>query len=149
MAIWSLYTSDALTPCLYQILLEKDKGDKDPWYDFMLSNIFAGLYYADRQLNRFNAIGIMPKEYISRDYYALQTMLEQIPRGNLMQSCKTLQDQGFWNSLPPDEKDLKSLMFTLALDPDISVKNKERAAKSFSSGNSTSMYCEFAQNFEK
>ena len=83
MLIWNLYTTGNLTPCLYRILLEKDKGNKDPWYDFMVSNIFYGLYYADRNLDRFNAIGITPKEYISRDYYALQTLFEQIPRESL------------------------------------------------------------------
>ena len=149
MLMWNLYSSVNLTPCLYRILLLKDKGNTDPWYDFMLSNIFAGLYYSDRELNRFNAIGVTPKEYISRDYYSLQTLLEQMPRESLMESCKILRDEGFWKTLSPAEKDLRTLVFTLALDPDSSDKNKARAAHLFSEGNSNSMYCEFAQNFEK
>ncbi len=149
MLLWNLYSSVSLTPCLYRILLIKDKGNTDTWYDFMLSNIFAGLYYSDRMLNRFNAIGVMQKEYISKEYYALQTLLEQIPRENLVQTCKILQDEGFWKYLPPAEKDMKTFVFTLALDPDSSDKNKARAARLFSSGNANSMYCEFAQNFEK
>ena len=149
MLLWNLYSSVSLTPCLYRILLIKDKGNTDTWYDFMLSNIFAGLYYSDRMLNRFNAIGVMQKEYISKEYYALQTLLEQIPRENHVQSCKILQDEGFWKKLPPAEKDMKTFVFTLALDPDSSDKNKARAARLFSSGNANSMYCEFAQNFEK
>ncbi|HXB94787.1 MAG TPA: M48 family metalloprotease [Puia sp.] len=149
MLMWNLYSSVNLTPCLYRILLLKDKGNKDPWYDFMLSNIFAGLYYSDRELNRFNAIGVTPKEYISRDYYSLQTLLEQMPRESLMESCKILRDEGFWKTLSPAEKDLRTFVFTLALDPDSSDKNKSRAAHLFSEGNSNSMYCEFAQNFEK
>lgn len=149
MLLWNLYSSVNLTPCLYRILLLKDKGDKDPWYDFMLSNIFAGLYYSDRELNRFNAIGVTPKEYISKDYYALQNVLEQMPRENLMESCKILRDEGFWKTLSPAEKDMRTLVFTLALDPDNSDKNKAHAAHLFSDGNSTSMYCEFAQSFEK
>jgi hypothetical protein len=44
---------------------------------------------------------------------------------------------------------MKTFVFTLALDPDSSDKNKARAARLFSSGNANSMYCEFAQNFEK
>jgi hypothetical protein len=147
--LWNLYSSVNLTPCLYRILLLKDQGSTDPWYDFMLSNIFAGLYYSDRELNRFNAIGVTPKEYISKDYYALQTLLEQMPRESLQQSCKILHDEGFWRTLSPAEKDLRTLVFTLALDPDNSDKNKARAAHLFSEGNATSMYCEFAQNFEK
>ena len=149
MLLWNLYSSVSLTPCLYRILQIKDHGNTDTWYDFMLSNIFAGLYYSDRMLNRFNAIGVIPKEYISKDYYALQTLLEQMPRESLMQTCRILQDEGFWRNMPGAEKDLKALVFTLALDPDSSDRNKARAAHVFASGNANSMYCEFAQNFEK
>ena len=149
MLVWNLYSSENLTPCLYRILQIKDKGNTDTWYDFMLCNVFAGLYYSDRMLNRFNAIGVIQKEYISRDYYALQTLLEQIPRESLMQTCRILQDEGFWRNLPEPEKDLKALVFTLALDPDTSDRNKARAAHVFFTGNANSMYCEFAQNFEK
>ena len=149
MLLWNLYSSISLTPCLYRILLLKDKGNTDPWYDFMLSNIFAGLYYSDRELNRFNAIGVIQKEYISRDYYALQNVLEQMPRENLMETCKILRDEGFWKTLSPAERDMRTLVYTLALDPDNSDKNKARAARLFSDGNKTSMYCEFAENFEK
>ena len=149
MLLWNMYSGVTLTPCLYRILLIKDKGNTDLWYDFMLSNIFAGLYYSDRMLNRFNAIGVVPKEVISKDYYALQTLLEQIPRDNLKQACQTLQEGGFWKNMAPTEKDLKSFVFTLALDPDSSDKNKTRAAHLFSDGNANSMYNELAQNFEK
>jgi Peptidase family M48 len=149
MLLWNLYSSVSLTPCLYRILQIKDRGNTDTWYDFMLSNIFAGLYYSDRMLNRFNAIGVIPKEYISRDYYSLQTLLEQMPRESLMQTCRILQDEGFWHNLPEPEKNLKALVFTLALDPDSSDRNKAHAAHVFFTGNSNSMYCEFAQNFEK
>ena len=149
MLLWNLYSSVSLTPCLYRILQIKDRGNTDTWYDFMLSNIFAGLYYSDRMLNRFNAIGVIPKEYISRDYYSLQTLLEQMPRESLMQTCRILQDEGFWHNLPEPEKDLKAFVFTLALDPDSSDRNKARAAHVFFTGNSNSMYCEFAQNFQK
>jgi hypothetical protein len=149
MLIWNLYSSVDLTPCLYRILLEKDKGNKDPWYDFMVSNIFYGLFYSDRQLNRFNAIGIMPKEYISRDYYALQTTLEQMPRETLRQYCETFRTEAFWTSLPGPEKGLKELLYTLALDPDDSERNKAKAAHTFASDNNSSMYYEFASNFEK
>ncbi|MBS1564509.1 MAG: M48 family metalloprotease, partial [Bacteroidetes bacterium] len=82
MQLWNMYNNGSLTPCLYRILLEKDKGNTDAWYDFMVSNIINGLYYADKELHRFGAIGVIPKEYISRSYYELQTMLEQIPREN-------------------------------------------------------------------
>ena len=149
MMIWNLYASANLTPCLYRIMLEKDKGNKDPWYDFMVSNIFYCLFYSDRQLNRFNAIGIIPKEYISRDYYSLQTLLEQMPRDNLKGYCQTFRTEAFWNSLPGAERGLKDLLYTLALDPDDSDRNKNKAARAFASDNAGSMYCEFSENFEK
>src|SRR5580658_1965476 len=150
MLIWNIYTSGALTPCLYRILLQKDKGAKDPWYDFMISNIFYGLYYADRQLNRFNAIGIIPKEYISRDYYALQTLLEQIPRDNLRQSCETFGKEPFWTSLPGPERNFKDLMNIMTLDTeDLNQKQLAKAAHDFTTGNANSMYCEFADEIQK
>jgi hypothetical protein len=130
-------------------LLEKDKGNTDEWYDFMIHNIITGLYYADRQLNRFNAVGVVQKEYISKNYYELQNMLEQIPREQLEQYCKVFQNAGFWKSMPSGEKALKGFMYTLALDPDNSDKNKSQAAKAFTADNANSMYCEFARIFVK
>jgi len=132
---------------LYRILLEKDKGDVDPWYDFMLHNVVAGLYYSDKQLNRFNAIGIIPKEYISKDYYELQNMLEQIPKPSLEQYFSSIQKLDFWSSMPGDAKALKSLMFSLNTAEDDS--KKETAAKNFIANNTASMYCEFADHFKK
>jgi hypothetical protein len=149
MMLWSMYQNQTLTPCLYRVLMEKDKANTDEWYDFMLSNIFSGLYYSDKELHRFNAIGVTPKEYISKDYYDLQNMLEQMPRESLEQYCKTLQNSSFWKDMPPAERALKSLFYALTLDPDNSDKNKARAAKEFTSNNAASMYCEFAGNFEK
>lgn len=149
MLIWNMYSNMSLTPCLYRILLEKDKGNVDEWYDFMLHNVITGLFYADRELRRFNAIGVTPKEYISKDYYELQNMLEQIPREQLEQYCKVIQNAGFWKSMSPTEKALKNFMYTLALDPDNTDKNKARAAKEFTAGNGSSMYCELTTLFDK
>ena len=149
MLIWNMYSNMSLTPCLYRILLEKDKGNTDEWYDFMFNNIISGLYYSDRELHRFNAIGVVQKEYISKDYYELQTMLEQIPREQLEQYCKSFQNAGFWNSMPASEKALKNLLSTLALDPDMSENNRSKAAREFSVSNANSMYYEFARIFEK
>jgi len=149
MQIWNMYNNGNLTPCLYRILLEKDKGNADAWYDFMVSNIISGLYYADKELHRFGAIGVIPKEYISKDYYELQNMLEQIPRESLELYCKEFQNAGFWKSMPVAERNLKGFMYTLALDPDNSDRNRAKAAKEFTAGNAGSMYCEFTGNFEK
>ncbi|MCS3796353.1 M48 family metalloprotease [Niastella sp. OAS944] len=149
MLIWNMYSNMSLTPCLYRILLEKDKGNTDAWYDFMFNNIISGLYYSDRELHRFNAIGVIQKEYISKDYYELQTMFEQIPREQLEQLCKQFHNAGFWQNMPSSEKALKSFLYTLALDPDNSTTKKSQAAKAFTTDNANSMYYELAKNFEK
>jgi hypothetical protein len=149
MLIWNMYNSTNVTACLYRILLIKDQGNTDPWYDFMVSNVFTALLFADHKLARFNAIGVMPKEYISKDYYGLQTMLEQMPRESLTAWTQSLQGQGFWKTLPQPEKELKPLFYAIALDPEDSDKNRKQAAKAFFAENGNSMYCEFAHVFEK
>lgn len=149
MLIWNMYDNMNLTACLYRVFLEKDRGNTDPWYDFMAHNIFAGLNYSNKQLNRFNAIGIKPKEYISKNYYELQTMLEQIPAENLEQLYKASASQNFWANLSTELKGLKMLMATLNFESDDSDKKKSNAAKEFISNNPFSMYCEFADHFIK
>jgi hypothetical protein len=149
MLIWNIYSNMDLTACLYRILQEKDKGNVDVWYDFMMYNVFAGLCFNDRELHRFNAIGITPKEYISKDYYQLQNMLEQMPKESLQQYFTALQNADFWKRAPADEKALKSIMYTLAIDPNNSDKNRWNEADDFIKNNSTSMYREFAERFKK
>lgn len=147
--IWNMFDNQAFTPCLYRILLEKDKGNKDEWYDFMIHNIISGLFYADKQLNRFNAIGVTQKEYISKEYYELQTMLEQVPRENLEQICKQLQNAFFWQKMNNDSKSIKALFNAMNFDAEATERSRERMAKAFIESNPSSMYCEFAEHFKK
>ena len=147
MLLWGMYQSKSLTSCLYRVLMEKDKGNADEWYDFMMSNIFSGLYHADKELHRFNAIRVTPKEYISKEYYEVQNMLEQMPRESLELYCKTLQNGAFWKDMSPAEQALKNLFYVLTLAPDGSEKNAAKVAKDFMANNSGSMYCEFADSF--
>ena len=150
MLIWNLFDGQNLTPCLYRVLQQKDKGDTDEWYDMMIYNIFSGLYFSDKQLSRFNAIGVTQKEYISKDYYALQTVLEQMPRETLEDYCKRLSNAGFWQDMTPDAKAFKSLFNALNFSTDADEsKHREDAAKLFTSNNASSMYCEFADHFKK
>jgi hypothetical protein len=149
MLIWNMFDDMTLTACLYRIFQEKDKDNSDEWYDFMVYNIFAGLYYQDKDLHRFNAIGIKPKEYISKEYYQLQTMLEQTPTDNLRQYCNALQQAAFWSDRPGDEKAMKDFLAALLATGDNAEKARRNSAKAFISGNSTSMYCEFADQFKK
>ena len=149
MIIWNMFSNSELTACLYRVLLEKDNGKTDQWYDFMVSNIFSGLYYSDKQLHRFSSIGVMQKEYISKPYYELQSMLEQMNSDHLSKYCSALQSHAFWKSLTADEKALKGLMFSITLDTESSGKTIAKTAKEFSLGNPSSMYCEFSTHFTK
>lgn len=149
MLIWNIYNNMGLTACLFRILQEKDKGNTDVWYDFMAYNVFAALCFNDKELHRFNAIGIIPKEYISNDYYQLQNMLEQMPTESLQQYFTVLQKADFWKRTTADEKALKDMMYSLAIDPSGSEKSRAETAASYSKDNSTSMYREFAENFKK
>ncbi|HEY5370623.1 MAG TPA: M48 family metalloprotease [Hanamia sp.] len=147
MLIWNMYDNLSLTPCLYRIFLEKDKGNTDTWYDFMTFNVIAGLYYSNQQLNRFNAVGIIPKEYISKTYYELQNLLEQIPSDKLEQLYKSASAGGFWGKMPADANGMKTLFSALT---DNNKNNQATAAaKDYLSTNPSSMYCEFAEHFKK
>lgn len=149
MLIWELYREKSLTPCLYRILLEKDKGNTDKWYDFMFYNVFTGLASADKDLSRFNAIGVVPKESISKSYYELQTMLEQVPRESLAKFCKTIYDASFWSKMDASEKAFKKFMYTIAVESEPNDPKIISSAKEYSSTYSTSLYREITTFFEK
>ncbi len=150
MLIWNMFDGQSLTPCLYRVLQQKDKGNKDEWYDMMLYAIFSGLYYADKQLSRFNAIGITQKEHVSKSYYELQTMLEQMPRETLETYCRELSNKNFWQNMTPDAKALKALFNTVNFNIAAGeTKDREEAARLFTNTNVNSMYCEFADHFKK
>ena len=147
--IWGLFDDMSLTACLYTIFQEKDKGRGDGWYDFMVSSIFSGLYFKDQDLQRFSAIDIKPKEYISKAYYHLQTMLEQMPADNLRQYCSVLQQAAFWNQRPSDEKAMEKFLAALSIAGGNAEKARRSSAEEFVSNNGTSMYCEFVDQFRK
>lgn len=148
-SMWNSYNNNALTTCLYRILLERDKGNQDPWYDFMFSNVISGLYYADRELHRFASIGVVPKEYVSADYFKLQTLFEQVPRENLEAICRKLQNASFLSKLTADEKSFRKFMGIISLDQETSAKYRAAAASAFADDYPNSAYREFASPFDK
>ena len=149
MLIWNIYDNLSLTECLYRVFLEKDKGNVDPWYDFMIYNVLSGLYYSNKQLNRFNAIGIKSKEVISKSYYELQNLLAQVPSDKLEELLKAGSSAAFWKNLPPDATGMKALFTSLNFDTDNTTKAESAAANEFINSNPSSMYCEFAEHFKK
>ncbi len=144
MIVWNLYSNMNLTSALYRIMLIKDKNNKDPWYDVMIYNIFAGLYYADKKLARFNSIGVVPKELISKDYYSTQTLMEQIPTENLESALKTMGALPFWSTASKDSRGFKTLLTSWLSTQDMSKKQQEKTSKEFIANYPTSIYSEIA-----
>lgn len=81
--IWNLYRSNNFTSAFYRLMLLQDEGVKDDWTDFMMSNLLISFYAEDVMLNRSNVIRIKPKAWIGKDYFAMQTLLEQIPSASI------------------------------------------------------------------
>lgn len=149
MLIWNMYCSNDLTPCLYRILQEKDKGNTDAWYDFMFNNVIMSLYKADKDLHRSSTIDIQRKEYISKEYYQLQTLLEQIPRDKLAESCQQLQNAPFWGNVTASEMAMKGFQKSLVLSDKSDAAANQQLAKQFMESNKNSLYCEYVHPFEK
>lgn len=147
MIVWNLYNNMNLTPALYRIMLIKDKNNKDPWYDVMVYNIFAGLYYADKKLSRFNSIGVVKKELISKDYFATQTLLEQIPAAQLASDVKMMGTLPFWSSASVDSRGFKTFLTSLISGDEISKKQQVQYSKEFLANYPTSLYAEIATKF--
>ncbi len=148
MIVWNLYNNMNLTPALYRIMLIKDKGNKDPWYDVMVYNIFAGLYLADKNLARFNSIGVTPKELISKDYFATQTMLEQIPASQLESDVKIMGALPFWSTASVDSRGFKTFLTSLISGEEVSKKQQALYSKEFLAHYPVSIYAEIANKFK-
>jgi hypothetical protein len=147
--IWNMFDDRRITACIYRTLLEKDRGKLDPWYDFMLFNSVAILYLMDQKLERFLGIAVKPKEFISEDYFKLQTALEQIPREQLKDLAKNIYNAPFRSRLSPEEGALMALINTLALTDEVDEKEKALALKKFNQDYPNSMYREFSEFFKK
>jgi hypothetical protein len=147
--LWDMFNNMQLTQCLYRIFQIKEaNGPNDPWYDFMVYNIFSGLNYSNARLNRFNAIGVKTKEEVSKSYYQLQTMLEQIPAERLQELSEQLSNQPFWSKLPADCRQFKNLLSDVKSNETDPGKKISKPAKEFIDAHSSSIYCEFAELFK-
>ena len=144
-----MYCNNDLTPCLYRILQEKDKGNNDVWYDFMFNNVMMSICKFDKDYYRTTSIDIQRKEYVSKEYYQLQTMLEQIPRNKLTEGCQQLQHAAFWGSVSSSEKAMQQFQQSITFSNDNDIAGYRKLAKDFMTSYKTSMYCEFVHPYEK
>jgi hypothetical protein len=106
ITLWNKIASQELTPALYYIFTEKEKGNTDVWYDLMANAIFSVLNYADKDLHRFTAVGSRQKEQVATTYYDLQMALTRMNRASLEKNCATFQQHDFSRSLQRYEKEL-------------------------------------------
>ncbi len=104
--VWNKVNALDLTPALYYVFSEKDNTNDDPWYDFIAGVVFSILNYAEKDLNRFNAVGSRQKEYVATTYYDLQNSLTRMSRGVLDANCSTIQQQSRQLALQLYEKEL-------------------------------------------
>ncbi len=104
--LWNKINAFDLTPALYYVFNEKDNTNHDPWYDFIAGVVFSILNYAEKDLNRFNAVGSRQKEYVATTYYDLQNSLTRMSRAVLETNCNTIQQQNKHLPLQQYEKEL-------------------------------------------
>lgn len=144
--IWDLFQQMKLTACLFRVFREKDLGDKDPWLDFMVYNVIAALNYASGQMNRFNAIAVQQKELVSQDYFAIQTLFEQIPADELAALVRKGAALPFWSAVSAEEREFRQFMVTINGE-EKSAKEKEAAARQYMNSYPGSIYSEVCQHF--
>lgn len=145
--IWNLFTDASITECMYRILIEKEKTN-DEWYDFMAYNSFFGLIYSTNNFKRFKAIDIKQKEIISKDYFRLQTMLEQISIEDLQKSYNLLKNSAFWSNVDFDAKELRTVFDSFVNQPDNNKSNNDNI-NTYIKTYKSSMYCELLNYLKK
>jgi hypothetical protein len=146
--LWNLFDDKHLTSCAYRVLLEKDNGNMDAWYDFMLHNVLFGLVYSSKQYKRFNAINIKPKELISKKYYQLQTMFEQVSTENLEAYFAEMGKSNFWNNLSADDRAFKNFE-TEVIAKESMLKEVNSLANTFTKVYEETFFVEFVNHFKK
>ncbi|MBY0536136.1 MAG: M48 family metalloprotease [Chitinophagaceae bacterium] len=145
--LWNLFNNQNLTACMYRIMLAKDQNVADSWYDFMFHNAIIGLYYSDKNLMRFNSINVVQKELVSKNYFELQTALEQMPTDDIKAEYLGMQKLPFWSALNSDEKAFKEL-FNNLVNADFTDKTlRPKYSKEYLKNYPNSMYGEFADQF--
>jgi hypothetical protein len=147
--LWNKIAGQELTPALYYIFTEKEKGNTDVWYDLMANVIFSTLNYADKDLRRFNAVGSRQKEHVATTYYDLQVALTRMNRASLEQKCLTFHQHNFSRSLQTYEKELFQALLLLDKEPMPDKKKIEQISKHVFGSPSDNPYYELFNTLTK
>ena len=145
--IWNLFTDASLTACMYRLLIEKE-NTKDYWYDMMVYNTFFGLIHSTNNFKRFKAIDVLQKEFISKDYYRLQTMLEQIAVEDLQKCYNILKNAPFWNNIEIEARELMPI-YDGVINNVESTKQLNEKINNYLKNYNTSMFCELLNYLKK
>lgn len=141
--IWNLYRNNNFTSAFYRLFLLQDEGVKDDWTDFMMSNLLLSFYAEDAMLNRSNVVRIKPKAWIGKDYFSLQTLLEQVPVASLGEWEKKGKEIANNSKLGKDEIAFRNLLKSVAVNPDEYKYARKKERASFLSGVENNIYAEY------
>ena len=98
--IWNLIESKNLNMAFYRVLLEMDAGRHVEKYKNEMKLIIALIYLEDLRMNRFMNLGMVRKEFVSKDFNAMQNYFEQLSQADL----KKIFDQ-LYKEMEADEQE--------------------------------------------
>lgn len=81
--IWNLIESKNLNMSCYRVMLEMDAGRDLEKYKKELKLILSLIYLEDLRMNRFMNLGMVRKEFVSKDFNAMQNYFEQLSQAEL------------------------------------------------------------------
>ncbi|MFT3979649.1 MAG: M48 family metalloprotease [Ferruginibacter sp.] len=140
--IWNLYRNNNFTSAFYRLFLLQDEGVKDGWTDFMMSNLLLSFYAEDAMLNRSNVIRVKPKAWIGKDYFAMQTMLEQVPSASITEwekAAKAIKTE----KLGKDETVFRNVLKSVAINPEEYKYARKKERASFLAPVENTIYAEY------
>ena len=140
--VWNLYRTNNFTSAFYRLFLLQDEGIKDNWTDFMMSNLLISFYAEDAMLNRSNVVRVKPKAWIGKNYFAMQTLLEQIPSASIAEwKQKGMEIKP--EKVGKDETAFKSVLKSVASNPEEYKYARKKERSEFLNSLSNNIYSEY------
>ena len=140
--IWNLYRTNNFTSAFYRLFLLEDEGIKDNWTDFMMSNLLISFYAEDVMLNRSNVVRVKPKVWIGKDYFSMQTLLEQVPSASIVEWKQKGMEMKPEN-VGKDETAFKSVLKSVASNPEEYKYARKKVRSEFLNSLSNNIYLEY------